>query len=159
MEQLLTRLNANSMKIWMKRGSVFLIAGVVYLVGQYFRGVWFNPSWPSPCQEIHSGSVVYCNAPYLDTLGFPLIFLGQMLAIVAIILLFASADTFRKWLKFSIFYIPIAIILANLIYPFRLPPGPVVLISSAVYPFGWLFVIITLGIVLWSLLTSRRKDT
>ena len=144
------------MNLWYKKISVFVVAGVVYLAGQYFRGVWFNPSWPSPCQEIHSGSVVYCNAPYLDTLGFPLIFLGQMLAIIAVILLFANADTFRKWLKFSLFYIPIVILLDLWIYPLRFPPGPVASYEQGVYPFGWLYVLITVGIVLWNFFATRR---
>lgn len=149
------------MNLWYKKISVFAAAGVVYLVGQYFRGVWFNPAWPSACQEIHSGSMVYCNSPYLDTLGWPLIDLGQMLAIVAIILLFANAATFRKWLKFSLFYIPIAVGLVYLIYPINIglgflsQPTPR---SQGVYPFGSLFVIITLGIVGWGIYATRRMN-
>ncbi|HCR52591.1 TPA: hypothetical protein DIV48_03030 [Candidatus Kaiserbacteria bacterium] len=146
------------MNLRYKKALVFVLAGVVYLVGQYFRGVWFNPSWPFPCQEIHSGSIVYCNAPYLDTLGWPLIALGQMLAIVAVVLLFANAVTFQKWLKFSAFYIPIAVVLDLLIYPIRFSPlTPVLTHSQGVYPFGWLYVLITFGIVFWSFISGSRR--
>ncbi|MHB8913433.1 MAG: hypothetical protein ACYC4I_00250 [Minisyncoccota bacterium] len=101
---------------------------------------------------------MFCNSPYVGTLGFPLIDLGQMLAVVALILLFANAATFRKWLKFSLFYIPIATALTLWMYPTRTPLGGTVPISQGVYLFGYLFIIITLGIVLWNLFTARRKD-
>ena len=148
------------MNLRYKKILVFVLAGIVYLTGQYFRGVWFNPAWPLTCQEIHSGSIVYCNSPYLDTLGWPLIDLGQMLALIAVILLAANARTFRKWLKFTVFYIPIAVVLDYLIYPLSFAPGPIfqpASYSQGVYPFGWLYVIITFGIVLWHLLAARRS--
>ena len=147
------------MNLWHKKTSIFVLASVVYLAGQYFRGVWFNPSWPFPCQEILSGSVVYCNAPYLDSLGFPLIALGEMLAIIAVILLFANAETFRKWLKFSAFYIPIVVVLDLLIYPISFSTlSPALTYSQGVYPFGGFYVIATLGIVLWGFFTRHRQN-
>src|SRR3989338_1376891 len=140
-----------------KKIFVFVLAGIVYLAGQYFRGAWFPGfTWPLPCNEIVFGSTSYCDPRYLDSLGFPLIALGQMLAIVAVALLLTNADTFRRWLKFTVFYIPAVVLLALWIYPFRIPPGPVVPISQGVYPFGWLFVIISLVIVLVSWFRNRR---
>ncbi|MHB8860627.1 MAG: hypothetical protein ACYC48_02735 [Minisyncoccota bacterium] len=149
------------MNLWYKKSSIFVIAGVVYLVGQYFRGVWFLGSMiPNVCGDARFGGVVFCNSPYLDTLGWPLIDLGQMLAVVALILLFANAATFRKWLKFSLFYIPIVVVLDLLIYPIRFfSLSPELTYSQGVYPFGDLFIIITLGIVLWNLFTDRRKGS
>ncbi len=148
------------MNLWYKKISVFVTAGLVYLTGQYFRGVWFvNTNLQGFCRSYLENGKIYCNSPYLDTLGWPLIDLGQMLAIVAVILLFANAATFRKWLKFSLFYIPIAVGLVYLIYPINIglgflsQPTPR---SQGVYPFGELFVIITLGIVGWGGYTSRR---
>lgn len=145
------------MNLRYKKIAVFVLAGVVYLAGQYFRGVWFQNFFINPCRNSIDNWGVFCNSPYVETFGFPLIALGQMLAIVAVILLLANTDTFRKWLKFSAYYIPIAVVLAYWIYPIRFPPGPVVPISQGVYPFGWLYVVITLGIVLWGLYTSRRS--
>ena len=148
------------MNLWYKKSFVFVVAGITHLVGQYFRGVWFlGGVIPNVCGHAEFGGVPFCNSPYLDTLGWPLIDLGQMLAVVALILLFANAATFRKWLKFSLFYIPVVIILDLLIYPIRFSPlSPELTYSQGVYPFGNLFVIVTLGIVLWGLLTTRRKN-
>ncbi|HUX81075.1 MAG TPA: hypothetical protein VMV38_02015, partial [Candidatus Paceibacterota bacterium] len=74
------------------------------------------------------------------------------------ILLFANAATFHKWLKFSLFYIPIAIVLTLWMYPARTPLGGVVPIAQGAYLFGSLFVIITLGIVLWNFFVHRSKS-
>ena len=139
------------MTLWYKRLLVLVAGGVVYLAGQYFRGVWISPSWPLPCNEIHSGSTVYCNALYLDTLGWPLIALGQMLAAIWFILLLADEKTLRTWCKFSDFYIPIAVLLSFAIYPIRFFPNAELLpVSYGVYPFGSLYILLTLIIVLWS---------
>ncbi len=74
-----------------------------------------------------------------------------MLAIVGIILLFANARGLRLWLRFSLFYIPIAVALSFWIYPLSLIPGGTVFpVSYGVYPFGRLYVLLTLGIVLWT---------
>lgn len=145
------------MTLHYKKVLVFVLAGVVYLVGQYFRGAWFpNFTWPLPCREVTFGTTTYCDPQYLVSLGFPLIDLGQMLAIVAVILLLANAETFHKWLKVSAVYIPTAVLLAYWIYPIRFPPAPVTPISQAVYPFGWLFVLITASIVLVAWIKHRR---
>jgi hypothetical protein len=145
------------MTLKFKKILVFVLAGVVYLAGQYFRGAWFpHFTWPLSCREIIFGTTSYCDPKYLDILGFPLIALGQMLAIIAVVLLLANAETFRKWLKVSAFYIPTAILLVYWIYPLRFPPGPVVPASQGVYPFGWLYVLISVGIVLISWFRQRK---
>ena len=147
------------MNIWYKKISVFILAGIIYLAGQYFRGVWFLGSViPNVCGHAEFGGVPFCNSPYVSTLGWPLIDLGQMLAFIAIILIAANATTFHKWLKFSAYYIPIVAVLDLLIYPFRIFPGqPLATYSQGVYPFGWLYVILTFIIVVWGLITSRRR--
>ena len=142
------------MKFWWNRVAVFLVAGVLYLVGQYFRGYWFpNFTWPFSCQEIHFGTSVYCNPIYLETLGWPLIVAGEFLALVGVVLLFANERGFRAWLKFSLYYIPIAAALTLWIFPLHLGFGfdlnTTVPISQGVNDFGKLYLLITLGIVLW----------
>ena len=145
------------MNLWYKKAFVFVLAGITYLVGQYFRGVWFlGSAVPNVCGHAEAGGVPFCNSPYLDTLGWPLILLGQTLAIVAIILLFANATTFRRWLKFSVFYIPIATVLTFWMYPTYTPLGALVPLSQGVYLFGNLFALITFGIVLWSFFPRKK---
>jgi len=149
------------MKLEYKKGLVFILAGAVYLSGQFFRGVWFNPSWPFPCQEIRYENVVYCHAPYMSTLGWPLINLGIMLALVAVLLLWTSADTFRNWLRFSAVYIPIVIALDLLIFPVSLGSGlfmggGTLGYEQGAYPFGRLFVFATLLIVLRGLYHTKK---
>jgi|SRR3989344_9517677 len=134
-----------------KKILVFVLAGVSYGAGLFFS----NPAGFGLCSGLQTGSYI-CRVPGAVNIGWPIIALGQMLAIVAVVLLLANADTFRRWLKFSVLYIPIAVLLALWIYPFRIPPGSVVPISQGVYPFGWLFVIISLGIVLVSWFRNRR---
>lgn len=146
-----------TINLWYRKASVFVVAGVVYLAGQYFRGMWFvNTNLQGFCRSYFENGKAYCNSPYMETLGWPLIHLGQTLAIAAIILLFANAVTFRKWLKFSLFYIPIATALTLWMYPAHTPLGGVVPISQGVYLFGGLFVISTLSIVIRDFFIARR---
>lgn len=133
-----------------KKILVFVLAGITYGAGFFFS----NPARFGFCSGSESGSYI-CRVPGAVNIGWPLIALGQMLAIIAVILLLANAETFRKWLKVSAFYIPVAVLLVYWIYPLRFPPGPVVPASQGVYPFGWLYVIITAGIVLVSWVRNR----
>ncbi len=149
------------MSLQYKKVLIFIIAGLTYLAGQYFRGVWFADfTWPLPCHRVFFGATSYCDPQYLDTLGFPLIALGQMLFIVAFVLLLTDAKTFHKWLKFSAFYVPIAVLLDLWIYPIRFVPNtPILTYSQGVYPFGWLYVILTLGVVLKGLHKRGHNET
>ena len=98
-----------------------------------------------------------------EAADIPLIALGQMLAIVWVILLLASAATYWKWLKFSLFYIPIAVVLALLIYPLGMPgtfpSSNAVPATYGVYPFGYLYILITLIIVILGWWRSRKTST
>jgi len=146
------------MKLQYKKALVFILAGVVYLAGQYLRGTWFvSTSLQNFCRPIIENGTTYCNSPYLNE-GIVLIDLGQMLAIIAVILFFVSATTFNRWFKFSLFYVPIVVILDLLIYPISFSPLSQPLShAQGVYPFGWLYVVITLGIALSGLFKSPHK--
>ncbi len=144
------------MTLWYKKSVIFILAGISYIVGQYLRGVWFNPSWPFPCQEIHSGSVIYCNAPYLAQ-GFALITLGETLAIVALILLFANARAFHKWLKFSYWYVPLATLLTFWMYPTTTLLGGVVPITQGVRLFGEPYIVITAYVVITDIISLVKQ--
>ena len=140
------------MTLTYKKILVFVLAGITYCAGFFFS----NPARFGFCSGLESGSYI-CRFPGAVNIGWPLIDLGQMLAIIAIILLLANAETFHKWLKVSAFYIPTAVLLAYWIYPLRFPPGPGVPVSQAVYPFGWLFVLITASIVLVSWMSRKER--
>ncbi|VAW32391.1 hypothetical protein MNBD_CPR01-607, partial [hydrothermal vent metagenome] len=132
------------MKLTYKKISIFVIAGVAYIVGQYFSGVWWpRTTWPFQCHLIISKMGTYCNPVFIDTFGWPLIILGQSLAIVAIILVFANASIFKKWFRFSLYYIPIATALTFWMYPIKNILVGIVPISRGVYLFGNLYAIIT----------------
>ncbi len=113
------------MKLWYKKSIVFILAGISYIIGQYFRGVWFNPSWSYQCQGIHTISGIYCYAPYIGigTFGLSFIVLGQIFALISLtsllvgfILLFANTQVFQEWLRFSYWYVPIAILIIFVMY-------------------------------------------
>ena len=139
----------------LERGGVFLTAAVVYLIGQYYRGVWFvGADVRSFCSSYFENGNLYCNSPYIDTLGYPLIAAGEFLAVVAVVLLFAGERGFRAWLKLSAWYLPLAVIGTYLLSQVSI--NPITLMAS--YPaanytfeaqlFGFLYVLLTIGAVL-----------
>ena len=133
------------MNLWYKKSLVLLLGGLVYGAGYFFS----NPAQFGFCSGQQSVSYI-CRVPGITGIGWPLIALGQILAIVWFILLFANAETLRRWLKVSALYIPVAVILSFMIYPIRFFPGAELLpVSYGVYPFGSLYILITLSIVLW----------
>lgn len=145
------------MKLWHKKSLVFVSAGLVYLAGQYFRGAWFENFIINTCRESIDAFGTFCNSSYSANLGWPLITLGKMLAVVWLILLLADERTFKKWARFSLWYIPAALVLSYLIYPIRFFPGaPVLPVTYGVYPFGYLYIAATLGIVLWGRWRARK---
>ncbi len=147
------------MKISIKKLGIFIVAGIIYIVGQYFRGVWFLSTFiPNVCRNSVDDSGVFCNSPYVETLGIPLITAGEILAVVGIILLFANERAWRAWAKFSLVYIPVATVLTLWIFPFKLPPGVEVSLSRGVYDFGVLYAIITLCIVIFGWWKERKNS-
>lgn len=137
------------------------VAIALYFVGQYFRGFWWpNFTWPFPCDVIVFGENSYCDPIFLDTLGWPLIAAGKVLAIAGIIVFFANESGFRAWWRFSRWYIPVIAVI--IIFFFPLPIFPVVAATrrdTAVVFFGAIYILITLGITIWGLFSARRKMT
>ena len=108
---------------------------------------------------IMSGANSYCDPLYIDTLGIPFIIVGEVLTIVGMIILFANADIFRRWLRFSVYYVPIAVLLTLWMYPTLTPLGGVVPISQGARLFGTLYAILSAGIVIVSYLGAwMRKE-
>lgn len=149
------------MKLWQKQLSVFILAGGVYVVGQYLRGEWFMNFPINVCSLPDSlYGTVRCASPY-KIVGLTLIALGEVLAVVACSLCLANAETFSKWLKFCLYYIPVAIFLDLTLFPFTLPG---IAFSSVtigrevgVVGFGRIWILATVCIVLWGLYTNNRK--
>ncbi len=146
------------MNLWYKKGLIFVVAGISYLIGQYFRGVWFLGSTiPNVCGHAESGGVPFCNSPYLDTLGWPLIILGQVLAVVALIMLFANARAWHTWLKFSYWFIPITALIVIFVFPIPMQLGSELPRFGAITVFGELYAIITFLIVLIQFIRQYRS--
>lgn len=138
---------------------MILAAGAVYLLGQYFRGYWLpNFTWPFRCYMVQYQGTTYCDPQYLGTLGWPLITAGEVLAIVGVILLFANARALRGWWRMSCWYVPAAVLLV-IFLPYQ---SPLNFMSGSpdynltVQLWGGLYIIITLGIVLWDFFASPR---
>lgn len=147
------------MNSWIKKLSVLGVAGVVYVVGQYFRGIWFENLPLNPCEFGVDQQGIFCNSPYVDV-GFALIDASEIFAIVGVILLFANENGMRAWWRFSRWYVPIATLLVILIGPVNLSPlgllsGGEGSVEPVVWLFGSLYILFTLGIVLRGLWHGR----
>jgi len=146
------------MKLISKKSFVFVVAGLAYLAGQYFRGAWLlNFTWPFECHRVNFGDLSYCDPTYLDSVGFPLIVFGEYLGVIGLILFFADSATFKKWLWLSLFYLPIAFGLILWMYPIHTPLGGEATYSDGVRMFGNLYLVITTGLVLWGFWKARRR--
>ncbi|HUY62866.1 MAG TPA: hypothetical protein VMV50_03740 [Candidatus Paceibacterota bacterium] len=110
------------MKLWLGKIFVFILGGFTYAVGKYIGGYWYiGQNFPAFCRTVTWSGKFYCNSPYLQQ-GIELVNLSKPLVIIGIILLFANAAIFRQWLRFSKYYVPIAVALVLLIYPISIPP-------------------------------------
>lgn len=151
------------MNLWLKKISLLPFAGIIYLLGQYLRGLWFQhlavfDYFLNPCRYSVDGAGVFCNSPYLET-GFTLIAAGEMLAIVGIIILFANERGWRAWLKFSYFFVPIAAFIVIFLSPMPLfPIVPPVSREVVTFVLGYVYILITLVIVAACHLISLRHS-
>ncbi len=144
------------MKLWYKKSIVFILAGISYAIGQYLRGEWFQHIFISTCRYSTDSWGVFCNSPYLAQ-GFALITLGETLAIVGLILIFANTHTFHKWLRFSYWYVPLATLLTFAMYPTTTPLGGVVPITQGVRLFGEPYIVITAYIVVIHIISFTKR--
>ena len=80
------------------------------------------------------------------------------MAIVGVIILFANEKGFRKWLQFSYWYVPLAVLFAIFIVPTSLlgllEAGPGNRLIS-VWFVGAIYILATLGIVIWNAIKNR----
>jgi len=94
------------MKLAQKKIALLIVAGIVYLGGQFFRGVWFINLPVNLCGNAFDDSGRFCNSPYIGTIGWPLIEIGIILLLAAAIMLFASASVLDRWLKLNMWALP-----------------------------------------------------
>lgn len=147
------------MNTWIKKFVPFIAAGIVYLAGQYFRGPWFKDFSFSICHKGIDAQGVFCDSLYIN-LGLALIAAAEVLAIVSIILLFANQAGFRRWFKFSLWYIPVAAVLVIWFTPTSLIalPGPGTPdYTNFTWILGYLYILITVVITLWSWWRTGRE--
>ena len=148
------------MSLRIKNVSVFVVAGIVYLIGQYFRGVWFLGSTiPNVCGHATDGAGTFCNSPYIEILGWPLIIVGEILTIVGMIMLFANARSWKTWIHFSYWFVPLAALIAIFVFPIPMPLGLELSRVGAIRILGTLYAILSAGIVIVSYLGAwMRKE-
>jgi hypothetical protein len=150
--------DTNSVKFTLRKTSLLVTAGVVYLLGQYLRGQWLlNTKLDFMCHPYMENGKIYCHSLYQNA-GFVFMAAGQVLAIAGIILLFANARGITTCWRFSRWYIPICTLIVIFFFP--LPIFPVVAPTgreTAVVVFGSIYIFVTFCIVLWSFFGARRS--
>jgi len=148
------------MKIWILKITLLLAAGIVYVMGQYYRGPWFENFSVNACRYGVDAQGMFCNSPFVDT-GLALIAAGQIFAIAGLILLFANKEGLRKWLWMSAAYLPLgALIVLNIpteshAWAISLTPSR----EHATWLLGYPYILLTLGIVLWGWWRGQERST
>src|SRR3989344_1196013 len=137
------------MKIWIKKLSIFIAAAALYVAGYFLIQLRIQ----NICSDHDPAE--YCWIDFPASIGWPLSTAGEMLAIVGVILLFANELGFRRWWRVGRWYIPIAALLAFTIFPTSYLGVLPIDRDWAVGAFGYLLILITLIIVLWSWLSRH----
>ena len=133
--------------------SVFGFAGVLYLVGRFLG----EPQIFGFCKMRPYQSDL-CLADTAVNIGWPLIAAGEIFAIVGIILLLANERGVRAWWRVSRWFVPTATLLAIVLpITFSLPVTGYISRESVVWLLGYLYILLTLAIVLWSWWKGRNR--
>lgn len=130
---------------------VFVTAGFIYLTGFFVS----NPGRFGYCAGSADASRL-CSIAWGFNFGLPLLAAGEALAIVAVILLFSNDEGWRRWLHFSKWYVPIAVLVVALLFPIALPLDAELSRQGAAIRFGQLYEVITLCVVLMTRFRARR---
>lgn len=144
----------------MKIKAIPLAVGVVgVLVAVYL--IW--PEWFGFCQTYNRGDgVLVCSSPYSFDVGFPLLPLAVSLVATSLIAFVVTKATFRRWMKFTLWYV----VIGGAAYMFFLFVGvpigfgglfiemPARAIS---YFFGALYALITIPLFVTSEFKERRN--
>ena len=157
-----SRLSNISIIVWIERSSILIFAGIIYLTGQFLSGTWFqNSFFDFFCQPSTENGRQYCNSSYEFTWGWPLINLGEILAVVGFILFFANKAGLSTWLRFSFWYVPITT--AFTVWIANTSFSPLGLLNTSatdpvpvIWIFGIVYAIITLAIVIWKRIPSEK---
>ena len=144
------------MKLTYKKISIFVIAGVAYLVGVFFS----NPGAFGFCTKAKDTASYICGISSAINIGWSFIYIGQSLAIAAIILVFANARAWHAWVRFSIWFVPISALVIISVFPVPFVPGFELSRANATYFFGNLYAIVTALIVVisWIRIWFKRRS-
>lgn len=142
------------MKLWYKKTLVFVVAGLAYGTGLFFSA----PEKFGFCNDTQSVSYI-CRVPGAVNIGWPLTSLGQALAVVAIIMLFANERSWRTWFRFSVWFVPLIALIVIFVFPLPFAPGYALPRDGAVNAFGHLYEIVTFFIVVisWLHIWHQRR--
>jgi hypothetical protein len=152
--------DTNSIKFSMRKTSLLVTAGAVYLLGQYLRGQWLlNTKLDFMCHPYVENGKIYCHSLY-QNIGFVFMAAGQVLAIAGIILLFANAKAITACWRFSRWYLPISIILIiYLAQNFSVPVRGLVAPQTWIVLFGSIYIICVLCMVIWHFFHALRAKS
>ncbi|VAW32394.1 hypothetical protein MNBD_CPR01-608 [hydrothermal vent metagenome] len=144
------------MKLTYKKISIFVIAGVAYLAGIFFS----NPVAFGFCTKAKDATLYMCGVSGAINIGWSFIDIGQSLAIVAVILVFANARAWHMWVRFSIWFVPISALVIISVFPIPFVPGFELSRANATYLFGNIYAIITAFIVAvsWIRIWFKRRS-
>ncbi|MBI3572242.1 hypothetical protein HY091_01765 [Candidatus Kaiserbacteria bacterium] len=131
--------------------SLLLIAAVFYFVGTFFA----NPLPYGLCRGADNVSWI-CQVDTGVNVGLPLLSIGEWLALVAAVLFFASETEFKRWLKFSYYFVPIAAALLVFVFPIPMPVGTELSREGAARLLGIIYSVVTLAIVLGGRFAPKR---
>lgn len=139
------------MKKYLNIAFVFILAGVFYMTGQFFS----DPTQFGYCVgDQNIGEL--CTAQHAVRVGWPLIEVGEIFFVVAIILLFATTTAWRKWSKFSLWFVPLSALFLIYGTPINLALGQIETVDVTRW-LGYIYIFITLLIVVPEWIIARKE--
>ncbi len=124
--------------------------------------ILMNPMLFNICMDtyIFNGQLG-CLDDSSDSIGYPLFIFSLFTASVSLFIIFVKEKVFYFWAKFSIFWISLSLLLLALIDDRGGALGPNlydISRSTAAFFMGGLFVVISLGIIVWKTIALRKKN-
>jgi hypothetical protein len=135
---------------WRWKLLVLIFSGFVYLIGQFYIGNWLmGTSADFICHPYSENGRLYCHSLYLD-FGLNLVAVGEMFAVVGLLILFANRLGLKWWAWFSLVFVPIAAIVIIWFAP--TPPAIVAGNESPdrvnlIWFFGYIYMVVTFLLV------------
>lgn len=135
----------------LSRVYIFIFAAILYGGGLTIS----NSNTFGLCQP-HYQLGYLCTADAIVNVGWALMTAAQVFVVVGIVMLFANECGWRKWLKFSYWYVPITAVTAIWAFPMPFFMNEISR-DIAVRDFGITYIAITLIIVIWAGVAKLRE--